>query len=84
MSRPLVDEPEAVASDLELLNAKLISPQHVCSRHNLDFDEEQDLIEEAENSGWELTQDGEMGNMGENQANGTESESSQNANSEGG
>jgi len=47
------DEDKAVDSDLKLLDKKLISPQHVCIRHKLDFDEETDLIAQAEAEGWQ-------------------------------
>ncbi len=47
------DEDKAVDSDLKLLDKKLISPQHVCTRHKLDFEEETDLIAQAEANGWQ-------------------------------
>lgn len=47
------DEDKAVDSDLKLLDKKLISPQHVCTRHKLDFEEETDLISQAEANGWQ-------------------------------
>jgi hypothetical protein len=47
------DGDKAVDSDLKLLDKKLLSPQHVCVRNGLDFDEEADLIAQAEAAGWE-------------------------------
>ena len=47
--------------------AKLLSPQHVCARHNLDFDEEQDLLKKAEKAGWQMPTEVPMvGNKAEN------------------
>jgi hypothetical protein len=51
---PIARDPDkAVDSDLKLLDKKLLSPQHVCVRNGLDFDEECDLIDQAEAGGWE-------------------------------
>ena len=51
---PLARDPDkAVDSDLKLLDKKLLSPQHVCVRNGLDWDEETDLIAQAEEAGWE-------------------------------
>ena len=52
---PLARDPDkAVDSDLKLLDKKLLSPQHVCVRNGLDFDEETDLIAQAESAGWQV------------------------------
>jgi hypothetical protein len=50
---PVARDPDkAVDSDTKLLDKKLLSPQHLCIRHGLDFDEETDLIGQAEANGW--------------------------------
>ena len=65
-SLPSRDEQEAVNADLSMLDKKLLSPQHFCTRHKLDFDEETDLIAQAEAQGWEsqpqqpMNPDGEL------------------------
>lgn len=49
------DTDKAIDTDLKLLDKKLLSPQHLCTRNNIDFHEEQDLIGQAELDGWENT-----------------------------
>jgi hypothetical protein len=65
VARNRVDE---VATDLALLDKKLKSPQHVCAADDLDFEEETELIAEAESAGWENPLDKELDNAqnGEN------------------
>ncbi len=43
---------EEIEADMQLLDRRLLSPQHVCVRHDLDFQEETDLTKEAEAAGW--------------------------------
>jgi len=43
---------ENIEIDLQLLDKKCLSPQHVCARNELDFEEETKLLAEAEEGGW--------------------------------
>lgn len=54
IARNMKDEIEV---DINLMKENLLSPQHVCARNGLDFEEEQDLIKIAEESGWEKQQE---------------------------
>jgi hypothetical protein len=54
---PVARDPDkAVDTDTKLLDKGLLSPQHLCARNNLDFDEERDLTQQAELSGWKKPQ----------------------------
>jgi hypothetical protein len=73
LSTPAVRDPDkAIDSDIKLLDKKLLSPQHLCTRNGLDFEEESDLIAQAEQEGWqaqtemELAQADQLANQGEN------------------
>ena len=51
---PIARDPDkAIDADCKLLDKKLLSPQHLCVRNGLDFDEEQELTTQAEAAGWE-------------------------------
>jgi len=54
IARNMKDEIEV---DIQLMKENLLSPQHVCARNGLDFEEEQDLIKIAEEAGWEKQQE---------------------------
>ena len=54
VARNMKDE---IAVDIQLLKENILSPQHLCSRNGLDFEEEQELIEKAEADGWEMKEE---------------------------
>ena len=54
VSRNRKDEQE---QDINLLHEELISPQDVCVRHQLDFQEQQDKIKVAKARGWKSSTD---------------------------
>ena len=71
LSTPVARDPDkAVDTDIKLLDKKLLSPQHLCTRNGLDFKEESDLIKQAEQDGWqaqtemELAQADQLANQG--------------------
>jgi hypothetical protein len=49
-------------ADLALLDKELIAPQQVCTRHDLDFKEVQDLIKQAKADGWQNAAEPQEGN----------------------
>jgi len=58
---PAVRDPDkAIDSDIKLLDKKLLSPQHLCARNDLDFEEETDLIQQAEQQGWQAQTEMEL------------------------
>jgi hypothetical protein len=54
------DQDKAIDSDIKLLDKKLLSPQHLCTRNGLDFEEETDLIAQAEQNGWQAQTEMEL------------------------
>ena len=43
---------DEVDTDLKLMDKSLLSPQHVCARNDLQWDEEQELLASAKEAGW--------------------------------
>jgi DNA topoisomerase IB len=43
---------DEVETDLKLLDKRLLAPQQVCKRNDIDFQEAQELIDQAEADGW--------------------------------